>query len=547
MKIMICKYIGICAFILMFFESQAQIPIRDTAFANALYESFGESYPELLSDDKTILDTTMAKNISAYINPEKANSRGNIRFVDELVYFHSINGFAFQGHSIDTIPDLKHCKKIKTFSVQGNNLTYVTDLSLMPMLENVYLAKNKLDTIRGLENHPTLKTVFARINNLDYTIDIETIPNLELLTLSDNDLSWKHIYPYSKVAGFDTIIDIYSLKPIYEDKEVFLVEGDSFELVYDEDNGVPGLTYQVIKDSNIVLYQGTDNRFVIENVSLSDSGSYEIKCKIDIPEWSDLSIYTGKVNLSVYNCENMIENYAFTQESHYPQSKCRLENILFNGEVKNKEFNYFILNNNLEEEVKIDINEEFNLVAGEYDLKVTDGNGCESIIENALTIPSYQEISNVDYSIVSNCSELSFTLNNYLLTNTGSQFYFQLCNTERCFDIEDGIELSVANGVYNMFLLDGNNYEQIVLKELEIVKPFDCNEYFSPNNDGVNDEFYIGLEGNVQILDKGGKLILELDTPDYWDGKDMNGYDVPIGVYSILINGILQNLVSVIR
>ena len=59
---------------------------------------------------------------------------------------------------------------------------------------------------------------------------------------------------------------------------------------------------------------------------------------------------------------------------------------------------------------------------------------------------------------------------------------------------------------------------------------------FTPNSDGINDEFYVGHEllrqFTIQIYNRLGNLVFESDEMDFrWDGRDTKGKMVPEGVY----------------
>lgn len=57
---------------------------------------------------------------------------------------------------------------------------------------------------------------------------------------------------------------------------------------------------------------------------------------------------------------------------------------------------------------------------------------------------------------------------------------------------------------------------------------------FSPNQDGIEDEYFIPYEGSIKIYDRNGVFQKELDTPAYWDGTDQNGNLMPMGNYVII-------------
>lgn len=89
---------------------------------------------------------------------------------------------------------------------------------------------------------------------------------------------------------------------------------------------------------------------------------------------------------------------------------------------------------------------------------------------------------------------------------------------------------------YNLHITDENN---CVLDTI-LAKPTvpECTEdlIFSPNNDGLYDEYFIEEEGQAQIFNRYGLLIKTLQTPTYWDGTNNQNQLVPDGYYVIIIN-----------
>ena len=59
---------------------------------------------------------------------------------------------------------------------------------------------------------------------------------------------------------------------------------------------------------------------------------------------------------------------------------------------------------------------------------------------------------------------------------------------------------------------------------------------FSPNGDGLEDEFYINQSGYAKVYDKKGKLVNEFAVPSYWDGRSKDGRLLDFGYYLVVIN-----------
>jgi gliding motility-associated-like protein len=71
----------------------------------------------------------------------------------------------------------------------------------------------------------------------------------------------------------------------------------------------------------------------------------------------------------------------------------------------------------------------------------------------------------------------------------------------------------------------------------EILCDFEVPNVFSPNGDGVNDNFTLVfsdgmVDFTIVIVNRWGNIIREFTEADFeWDGKDENGNDMPEGVY----------------
>lgn len=70
-------------------------------------------------------------------------------------------------------------------------------------------------------------------------------------------------------------------------------------------------------------------------------------------------------------------------------------------------------------------------------------------------------------------------------------------------------------------------YSHTMLDEEEIVVP----NVFTPNNDGIGDEFKLADKGKLEIYDRWGKLVSSNETVARWDGTNVLGNHVPEGTY----------------
>lgn len=108
------------------------------------------------------------------------------------------------------------------------------------------------------------------------------------------------------------------------------------------------------------------------------------------------------------------------------------------------------------------------------------------------------------------------------------------------WDFGDGQAALAGNTVTHSFSKPGTYKLTCTVGEAKIEKVIDvigsaCTA-FTPNGDGVNDEFYIESsqlqELTVKIMDRSGKQVFEISQPGQrWDGKDTGGETLPSGTY----------------
>jgi gliding motility-associated-like protein len=99
-------------------------------------------------------------------------------------------------------------------------------------------------------------------------------------------------------------------------------------------------------------------------------------------------------------------------------------------------------------------------------------------------------------------------------------------------DYENVLKWTVRNGVCRE-IFDSIN---IIVNPLKVMKGF------SPNGDGINDEFVIEIENaekiEILIFDRMGHIILETDDytdGNYWDGTNDSGNELPEGTYFYIL------------
>lgn len=130
-----------------------------------------------------------------------------------------------------------------------------------------------------------------------------------------------------------------------------------------------------------------------------------------------------------------------------------------------------------------------------------------------------------DSSLIDSTDIGEFSVTNFTTTDEGV-YYCEVKNT-----LIDSLTISVEPQTVTV-----NSIE-------ELKKPI----AFSPNGDGDYDELFIKFEGNTEIYDSRGNLIIELQTPATWDGTTSLGAQAPFGYYFIKVNGQHKLSVTLVR
>lgn len=115
----------------------------------------------------------------------------------------------------------------------------------------------------------------------------------------------------------------------------------------------------------------------------------------------------------------------------------------------------------------------------------------------------------------------------------------------------DGFSSTIATPVheyqygdrYNVTLhsIDENGCPHISTKQIEVKRVVNLSvpSAFTPNGDGINDIFHVGVYNvasfNIRIYNRWGQLVFESNNPAFeWDGRDKNGKALAEGVYVVV-------------
>lgn len=123
---------------------------------------------------------------------------------------------------------------------------------------------------------------------------------------------------------------------------------------------------------------------------------------------------------------------------------------------------------------------------------------------------------------------------------------FRLINQLDNSEVEDLVH--VSEGVYVIEVINANGcvlrYQQKVIIEKDCLndKPV-----FSPNEDGLDDRYFVNLEGKLEVFDRNGQLRRRLTGPCYFNGDDENGNPLPMGAYMVVSEKRKTVVITIIR
>ena len=144
-------------------------------------------------------------------------------------------------------------------------------------------------------------------------------------------------------------------------------------------------------------------------------------------------------------------------------------------------------------------------------------------------------VSKIDFTATESCELIPFQINSIegQANFPSKEITINEKAKGKVFTLELGKLKSVPAGLYNIYVKDTNMCETKIdnYVELKILK--NCDQYFSPNGDGIADDFFIQGNGLTVIRNKAGQIVKEIQAPGYWEGTDKNGIQAEIGIYII--------------
>lgn len=180
-------------------------------------------------------------------------------------------------------------------------------------------------------------------------------------------------------------------------------------------------------------------------------------------------------------------------------------------------------------------------------LVYTDLNQCKRVTSVNVTVKNLEALSVNTRIEPADCYEKGqIEILSADISNAVGSVRYEIVNVLTGEPLEEN--MPVPEGKYRIHVFDSRNcsdtWEQgiIVMKDCLNDRPV-----FSPNNDYVDDDYFISDIGEAEVYDRHGIKVSEFQTPIYWDGTDQQGQRLPMGTYLIVINGEKVIIITILR
>lgn len=429
-----------------------------------------------------------------------------------------------------SLPSFPNATALKEFDCSGNKLTSIPDLTTFNKLEVIYAYNNKLAVFPAINNLNKLRIFDVQSNELTTLPDISNNTNLTVFRCDRNQLqtlpSFAHLtllselgFSYNQIRVFPSLPQTSLLEKLICSNNLITTLPDNFEFPLLKE---VRLTNNLLTFSDLlplvdfpgfdtVFYLNPQNKFVRDtSIEITKGALAEINAQLDFGvAGNTYTWYKNEVKIKATNTPLLVvENSDELLAGVY---RCEITNSL-----------------PALSSLKIDV--------GSFELKV---------------LPCIT-LNTLDYQLIENdCKTGALVMFEEddisakylpLTVQVISSLTNEVVKTQLPGEIGH-----ITPGVYSLRIEDTNKCGLTLNNYLKIANPTNCTNSFTPNNDGLEDTFFIETIGQAKIYDKSGKLVKTLKSPNYWDGKNNEGQVVPMGLYLILVDEKVQTEVVVIH
>jgi internalin A len=447
-------------------------------------------------------------------------------------YFNSVTSIDFSNNKITTLngSGIEALSKLKTLKLGTNQLSEIPSLSKLIALEEIVLQSNFISKLPELSNNTNLKSVILHTNRLTEIPDLSKLTNLTFLNIARNETLTKTPsliglnklqYYYAWLCSMKTLPDLSHLTELVE-----------LNIGYNQLTSLPDFS----NNQKLVLIYANHNKIT----SIPDFSTNPALTKVRLYN-NYLTIDKVESTQSVINFESI---FPFAPQESLPISispnQDELSDFFLQATDNYKSTTMSISwfkNGSLlwtGSEDTFHIKSLSPLDEGKYSYSIT------STLFPGLTLTSdtlslivkpcyYSDEFNIN-TLDSKCTNLG-SIQISKSSNVNQGILYTIKNGNQNHTTKDSIHLKADE--YQLFA-EVTNGCTIDLGKTTI-EQIKCDDYFfSPNNDGQDDEFFFEQDGRIEIYNRWGLKIKTIEGPAYWDGKDSKGQLVPSGYYKFI-------------
>ncbi|ABG58433.1 leucine-rich repeat domain-containing protein [Cytophaga hutchinsonii] len=508
-------------------NAQPYYTIPDINLRNVLIRD----YPAYMNAEGQ-LNVAAAKMMSADLNLDNAD----IQNPDGIQFFEKTGILRLRNNRVTNVSQLSYMKNLRRIYVNGNQITSIPNLADLYQLIDLYVGNNKITSIASIANKTTLLYLNAAGNALTEIPDLSALVNLKTLALDFNSIS---VLPdlsmnsnLQQLSISNTNIHSIPSLPTLLNLEIFNCEKTNMTDLSGLHTNTK-LIKLLAQNCRVSTLPNFANKPNLTTVNLSEN-YLTFEDLIPLASLPNFSVFTyaPQKNISIPAYVDIRERNMYTYQ------------IPIDPALTTNTFTWYKNNTPL-----------LTNATGNYSFApafMSDSGIYSAYITNAalpgltlktntskLTVRTCMDISKLNISVLSSdCREGSLidiagtTVDgavapvNYILQSTSP--------VKNMTGITATQFPNIIPGTYVLQATDSRNCT--TYKTFLLDKGSDCESVFSPNGDGIMDNYFIPDIGTVRIYNTSKKLIKTLQVPGAWDGSTDAGGMADSGYYVIIIN-----------
>lgn len=529
-----------CFYIAALFATNAQTyyTIPDDSLRKVLIRD----YPFLMTTDGR-LDVALAKDTSLDLVLDNAG----ITNADGIQFFESTGILKIRNNKLTSLPQLSSMKGLRRIYINGNKITSIPNLSALWQLIDLFIGNNKITSISGLETLTTLQYFNFAGNNITTIPDLSLLVNLKTLSVGYNpitvipDLS-KNINLQQLDISHSTISNIASLSSL-SNLEIFNCSYTNYTDLSGLNSNAK-LIKLIANDSKLTSLPNLGNKGSLTTVTIHNN-NLTFEDLIPVAGFTNITSFSyspqKEISLPLFVDIREPNNYTYQ--------------LAIDAAVTTNQYTWF--KNNIPLITNSTGSYTFAPVfmgdSGSYKAEVRNIALPLLVLKSnnsKLTVRPCIEINTINTSILSSdCREGSLIdLAGTTIDGAVAPITYLVQATSPVKNIYGTTATQFSNiipGTYVLQVTDSRNCT--ASKSFLLDRGVDCESVFSPNGDGIMDNYFIPDTGTIQIYNSSKKLIRTMSVPAAWDGTTNEGGLADAGYYVIIINGSSSIGVSLMR